>query len=398
MRSRQSGSLHAVAALAPLASLLVAAGCTGSSAAPPRLPPPPDVVVVTVTPKTLPESYELVGQVEPSRRVEVRSRVEGIILERPFAEGAVVAAGQVLYRLDRVRYEAAFASAQARYDHAKRTLDRLEPLLAKHAVAQQDVDNARTELDASKGAFDQAKKDLDDTVVRAEIAGRVGRARLELGGRVTGPADLLTTIDRLDPAYVTFRPSSQQLLTWKANPNGRALIEPGSALAVHVVMPDGSAFPRTGRLTFVAPSLDSATGTQEFRAQFENADRLLVPGQFVRVRLSGFTRPAALAVPQRAVLSGLGRQFVYVVGAGDTVTARDVKPGPWAGDLWIIDEGLTAGDRVVVDGVQKVAPGRPAHPVPLGAAPDSAGKGAPPASGARKGAPSAGGARKGAAP
>jgi membrane fusion protein (multidrug efflux system) len=163
-------------------------------------------------------------------------------------------------------------------------------------------------------------------------------------------------------------------------------------------MPDGSVFPRAGRLTFVAPSLDSATGTQEFRAQFANADRLLVPGQFVRVRLTGFTRPAALAVPQRAVLSGLGRQFVYVVGAGDTVTVRDVKPGPWAGDLWIIDEGLRAGDRVVVDGVQKVAPGRPVHPVALGAAVDSASKGAPPAGGAKKGARPAGAAKKGSAP
>ena len=367
--SRFGPALSAAAFLAPLASLLLLSGCTGSKAAPPFAFPPPDVVVVTVAPKTLPEAYELVGQVEPSRRVDVRSRVEGIILERPFAEGAVVAPGQVLYRLDRVRYEAAFASAQARYDHAKRTLDRLEPLLARHAVAQQDVDNARTELDASKGAFDQAKKDLDDTVVRAEIAGRVGRARLELGGRVTGPADLLTQIDQLDPAYVTFRPSSQQLLTWKANPNGRALIEPGSALAVHVVMPDGSVFPRTGRLTFVSPSLDSATGTQEFRAQFTNADRLLVPGQFVRVRLSGFTRPGAIAVPQRAVQQGLGRQFVFVLGAGDTVSVRDVKPGPWTGDDWIIDDGLKAGDRVVVDGVQKVAPGRPAHPVPASAKP-----------------------------
>jgi len=362
------------------------------------MPPPPDVVVVTVAPKSLPESYELVGQVEPSRRVEVRSRVEGIIQERPFAEGAVVAPGQVLYRLDRVRYEAAFASAQARFDHARRTLDRLEPLLARHAVAQQDVDNARTELDASKAALDQARKDLDDTVVRAEIAGRVGRARLELGGRVTGPADLLTTIDQLDPAYVTFRPSSQQLLTWKANPNGRALTEPGSALSVHVVMPDGSVFPRAGHLTFVAPSLDSATGTQEFRSEFGNKDRLLVPGQFVRVRLTGFTRPAALAVPQRAVLSGLGRQFVYVVGAGDTVTARDVRPGPWAGDQWIIDDGLKAGDRVIVDGVQKVAPGRPAHPVPLAAGADSAKKGAPTADGAGRGAAPANVARKGGKP
>ncbi len=323
------------------------------------------MAVVTVEPKPIPESFELVGQVEASRRVEVRARVEGVILERPFVEGSVVKPGDVLYRLDRVRYEAAYEGALARYDNAKRTLARLEPLVTRHAVAQQDVDNAHAELDAAKSALDQAKKDLDDTVVRAEIGGRVGRTRLELGGRVTGSADLLTTIDQLDPAYVTFRPSSQQLLSWRENARTRALIEPGGSMAVHVLMPDGSALPRAGHVTFVAPSLDSATGTQEFRAQFENGDRILVPGQFVRVRLTGFVRPNAIAVPQRAVQQGLGRQFVYVLGVGDTVTARDVHPGPWSGDLWIIDDGLKPGDRVVVDGLQKIAPGRPVKPVPL---------------------------------
>ena len=109
---------------------------------------------------------------------------------------------------------------------------------------------------------------------------------------------------------------------------------------MRVVLPDGSLLPRTGHINFMSPSLDSASGTQEFRAKFDNADHRLLPGQFVRVRLEGFTRVAALAVPQRAVQQGLGRQFVYVVGKGDTVTARDVKPGPWSGNLWIIDDGL----------------------------------------------------------
>ena len=139
-----------------------------------------------------------------------------------------------------------------------------------------------------------------------------------------------------------------------------------NGVAVRVVLPDGSLLPRAGRINFMAPSLDSASGTQEFRAQFANADRRLLPGQFVRVRLEGFSRASALAVPQRAVQQGLGRQFVYVVGAGDTVIARDVKPGPWSGNLWIIDSGLVAGDRVVVDGIQKIAPGRVVKPVPVG--------------------------------
>jgi len=348
------------------AVVLLAAACDRT---PPKpfAPPPAQVGIVTVTPASIAEPYEFVGQVEAFRRVEVRSRVDGIVLDRPFTEGSVVAKGQVLYKLDQVKYDAAYRSALARLDNAKRTVARLEPLLPKHAVAQADVDNARSDLESAQAAVDNAKKDLDDTVIRAGISGQVGRARLELGARVTGPADLLTTIDELDPVYVTFHPSSQQLLAWQQDPRARALLSPGgSGVAVRVLLPNGALLPRVGRINFVSPSLDSASGTQEFRAKFDNGDHRLVPGQFVHVRLEGFARANALAIPQRAVQQGLGRQFVYVVGAGDTVTARDVKPGTWNGTLWLIDSGLVAGDRVVVDGVQKVAPGRTVKPVPAG--------------------------------
>ena len=318
-----------------------------------------------IRPGTVSQSYDFTGEVVPYRRVEVRARVEGIIEQRPFTEGTVVKSGQLLYRLDRVSNDAAYRSALARFENAKRSLDRLEPLLAQHAVAQQEVDNARSQYEASQAALQQAKKDLDDTDVRAAIDGRVGRTLLDVGARVTGPADLLTTIDRLDPVYVTFRPSSEQLIAWHQDPRARALIKQGSPLAVQVALPDGSVLPRVGRLDFVAPALDAATGTQEFRAVFQNADRILMPGQFVRVRLMGFARDSALAVPLRAVQSGLGRQFVYVVGAGDTAVVREVHPGPWSAGVWIIDQGLQPGDRVIVDGTQKVIPGRPVRPVRL---------------------------------
>jgi len=345
------------------AAAVLAGGCKKAPA--PQAPPPPEVAVVQVEPRRVPTSYEFTGEVQPYRRVEVRARVDGVIEARPFSEGATVKPGQVLYRLDRVRSDAAYRSALARSQNAKRTLERLEPLLKQNAVAQQDVDNARATMEAAEGDLAEAKKNVDDAVVRAEIAGRVGRTNLEVGARVTGPADLLTTIDVLDPIYVSFRPSAQQLLAWKQDPDARKLIQPGSPLSVQITLPDGSTFPRTGRLDFVAPSLDAATGTQEFRALFKNPDHLLVPGQFVRVRLNGFTRDSALALPQRAVQQALGRQFVYVVGKGDTVAARDIDPGPWSGNLWIIDKGLSPGDRVVVDGTQKAAPGRPVRPVAL---------------------------------
>jgi membrane fusion protein (multidrug efflux system) len=291
--------------------------------------------------------------------------VDGIVEARPFTEGATVKPGQVLYRIDPVRPEAAYRSALARYQVAKRTLERIEPLVSQNAVAQQDVDNARGELDEAAGNLAEAKKNLDDAVVRAEIGGRVGRTNIEVGGRVTGSDDLLTTIDVLDPVYVSFRPSAQQLLEWHQDPDSRKLILPGSPLSVEVTLPDGTKLPRMGKLDFVAPSLDAVTGTQEFRAVFQNPERLLLPGQFVKVELNGFTRDSALAVPQRAVQQALGRQFVYVVGQGDTVVARDVQPGPWSGNLWIIDKGLAPGERVIVDGTQKAAPGRPVRPVAL---------------------------------
>jgi membrane fusion protein, multidrug efflux system len=351
------------AAIGAAVAAVLAGAC--KKAPPPQAPPPPEVAVVQIEPRRVPTSFDFTGEVQPYRRVEVRARVDGVIEARPFTEGTTVKPGQVLYRLDRVRPEAAYRSALARYQNAKRTLERLQPLLKQNAVAQQDVDNARADMEAADGDLAEAKKNLDDAVVRAGIEGRVGRTNMEVGGRVTGPSDLLTTIDVLDPVYVSFRPSAQQLLAWKQDPAARKLIQPGSQLSVQVTLPDGSTLPRTGHLDFVAPSLDAGSGTQEFRALFRNPDHLLVPGQFVQVRLNGFTRDSALAVPQRAVQQALGRQFVYVVGKGDTVASRDIQPGPWSGNLWIIDKGLSAGERVVVDGTQKAAPGRPVRPVPL---------------------------------
>ena len=346
-----------------LAVLLAMTAACGRSAPPAQAPPPPEVAVVELRPETLPLTYEFVGEVQPIRRVEVRARIDGIIQSRPFTEGALVKAGDVLYRIERVRYDAAYRSAAARLANARRTLARLEPLLERNAVAQQDVDNARTEVEAAQGAFDEARKDREDAVVRAEISGRVGRTQLDVGARVTGASDLLTTIEPLDPVYVVFRPSSQDLLRWRQDSSARELIRPGSRLVVRVVLPDGTVLPRQGKLDYVSPSIDPGTGTQEFRATFANRDLLLVPGQFVRVRVEGFTRANALAVPRRAVQQSLGRQFVLVVGPGDTVASRDVQTGAWAGNQWIIERGVSAGDRVIVEGIQKAAPGRRARPV-----------------------------------
>jgi membrane fusion protein (multidrug efflux system) len=362
------------------ASLLVGCGGEGGEGAAAGFGafPPPAVIVETVSAQTVPETFEFTGEVVPYRRLEVRSMVDGIILERPFIEGQVVQEGAVLYQLEQLQYEAAHRSALARLENARSTLARLEPLLGQRAVAQQDVDNARAALIDAEAAVDQAEKDLADTTVRAGMTGRVGETLMEVGARVTGPADLLTTIERLDPVYVSFRPSSEQFFAWQQNPQARELVQPGGGLTVEVTLPDGSILAQTGRIDFVAPTVDAATGTREVRAIFQNPDLLLAPGQFVRVRLTGFARENALAVPQRAVQTGMGRQFVYVVGADNVAQPRDVVTGPWSGDRWIILEGLAPGDRVIVDGLQKVFPGQPVQPTdgPLPGAPDASG-GAP---------------------
>jgi membrane fusion protein, multidrug efflux system len=348
------------------------------------------VSVVTVAPRTVDQVPEFVGSVEASRSVPVRAQVEGVIVERSFTEGRAVRPGELLYRIDPRTYDADYrgararlAEAEARVSNAESNLKRLTPLLADNAISKQDFDNAdaeakqaRASVEDARAAVDRARKNLEDTEVRAEIAGRIGKTNLELGARVRGSDDVLTTIDVLDPVYVTFSPTGQQLLDWRRDPRASRLLVAGGAARVQAVLADGSTLPALGRLDFIDPVLNPATGAQEFRAAFRNPDRLILPGQFVRIRLLGLVLDRAILVPQRAVLQQMGRQMVFVVGAGDTVQARDVQATTWSGDQWLIERGLAAGDRVVVDGIQKIGPGRPVHPVPLA---DSAATAAAPA-------------------
>src|SRR5438477_9498732 len=356
--------------------LVLTAGAAAFRRAPsaPAAPPPSEVSVLTVVPETVSARYEYVGQAEASRSVEVRSQVTGVIVARPYAEGTDVAKGTLLFRIDPTTYEAAYRSAQARLANADRNLARLKSLLASRAIAQKDVDDAQQALDQAQAAADQTKKDYEDTFVRAEISGRAGRAQLELGARVTGPGDLLTTVEQVDPVYVNFSPSDEDLLGLRRDiADGRVLLPPGPrALAVRVALADGSLLPAAGELNFADLAVQPATGTLQLRAQLKNPQHALLPGQFVRVRLLGLKRPSAILVPQRAVQQGLTGAFVYVVGDSDKVAARNVVATSWDGGSWLVEQGLQVGDRVVVDGLQKVAPGQPARAVAYRPALDSA--------------------------
>ncbi len=367
-------SMHLQRSVAFAGLLVAAAGCGDTDA--PQLPPP-SVTIVTTMPQDIPASIELVGQGAASKFIEVRSQLNGVIIERPYAEGSDVAKGTLLFRLDPTTYEAAYRSAQAaadnaqaRLDNAQRTLKRLEPLLAEGAVSQKDVDDATTEVQQAQASLaeamanaDRSKKDYEDTFIRAEIAGRVGRAMLPLGARVTGPADILTDLQQINPIYVYFSPSDLELLRLRRERAEGKLVFPDGRVQVEVRLSDGTALPSKGQLDFADLSLDSRTGTQQFRAEFRNPDRILLPGQFVRVRILGVTRSNAILVPQRAVLQGLSGAFVYVLTEGDTARARTVTASNWEGDGWVIDSGLSAGERVVVDGTQRVIAGRPARVV-----------------------------------
>ena len=351
-----------------------AAACGGSEAA--QLPPP-NVTIVTTAPADIPASIELVGQGAASKFIEVRSQLNGVIVARPYREGSDVDKGELLFQLDPTVYEATYRSAKAaaenaraRLDNAQRTLKRLTPLLAEGAVSQKDVDDATTEVQQAEASYaeaqanaDRAEKDFNDTNIRAEIPGRVGRAVLPLGARVTGPADILTDLQQIDPIYVYFSPSDRELLRMRRERDEGKLIFPRGRLQVEVRLSDGTALPAKGQLDFADLSLDSRTGTQQYRAEFRNPDRMLLPGQFVRVRLLGVTRRGAILVPQRAVLQGLAGAFVYVVTEGDTARARTVTATTWEGDGWVIESGLNPGERVVVDGTQRVIAGQPVRVV-----------------------------------
>jgi len=363
---------------------VIAAACSGGQKQ--FQMPPPQVSVLTVKPETIAAHYSYVGQAQASKHILVRSNVSGYIVDRPYREGSDVPAGAVLFRIDPTKYKAAYdnalgtlADAKARLVNAKITLNRDLPLLAEHAVAQQDVDNAKAQVDqdsadviAAKGAVDNAKKDLDDTEVRAQVGGRAGIAWMVLGARVASGTDSLTTLDQVDPIYVTFSPSDQDVLEWRREVAQKRLTLPNGQLQVRVMLSDGTVFPRPGLVNFADISLNSTTGTQTLRATFPNPGHILLPQQFVRVEMLDFKRIGAILVPQRAVQQGITGQYVYVVGDSNKTGIKPVQAAGWQGSQWVINDGLKAGDQVIVDGQQKIFfPGMKVSPTAYVAAKDS---------------------------
>jgi membrane fusion protein (multidrug efflux system) len=336
--------------------------------------PPAAVSTITVQPKAVLASFEYTGQTAGSREVEVRARVRGILVSRNFTEGGAVKKGQSLYTIDRAPFEAALAKAQAdlagsaaRLEQAKRNAARLRPLYAEKAVSQKEYDDAASaeaigeaDLKAAQARLREARLELEYTRVEAPVSGIVGRSMPSEGTLVSGPEVLLTRITQVDPIWVNFGiPDADQLRMRSEADAGRLLLPRDGRFEVRVRLADGQVYSRTGWLTFSDVRVSGQTGTSDARAVIENPEGKLRPGQFVRVTLSGATRPEAVLVPQRAVLEGPQGKFVYVVDEKSAAQPRPVEVGEWAGSDWIITGGLKPGDQVIIDGVMRIGPGAP---------------------------------------
>jgi membrane fusion protein, multidrug efflux system len=381
----REGLFTAVSARVSIAAsfIVLISGC--QKPAPAFQMPPTKVSVIEVSPQTIAAHYDYQGVASASKHVEVRANVTGVILRRAFVEGTDVPQGALLYQIDTTIYEAALRNAvgqledaKARLSNAKRNLDRLKPLLEEKAVAQKDVDDqeqafqqGQADVVAAQGLVDQARKNLSDTQVRAQVAGRVGLANLELGARVTGPSDLLTWVDQVDPIYVSFSPPQEDLLAWRREIAEKRLAFPSGKLQVRAVLADGSVYENPGTINFADIQVATQTGTQQLRATFPNRNHVLLPGQFVRAELIDLKREGAILVPQRAVQQGLTGAYVFVVGDSNKVGIKPVQTAAWQGSQWVINDGVKAGDKVIVEGTQKIGPGMKVNPTPYNAATDS---------------------------
>jgi membrane fusion protein (multidrug efflux system) len=355
------------------AALVALVACDEKTQAPAR--PPVSVTVMTLNAEDTPVDFEFVAQTQSSREVEIRARVEGFLERRLYREGEIVRAGQTLFQMDRRPFEAALQSAkgqlaqqEARRDIARANLARVRPLAEENALSKKDLDDAigndkaaEAAVLAAQGQVETARLNLSYTTISSPLTGVSSYARKQEGSYIgPGEASLLTYVSQLDPIWVNFSVSENELLKLRDDvARQRLKAPPGDDFEVEVILADGSVVPRRGRMTFSENSFSKETGTFLVRAVFANPRGQLRPGQFVRARIKGAVRPNAIVVPQRAVLQGPKSHYVWVVTKEGKAEQRAVQASEWHGDRWFIDQGLRAGERIVVDGAIRVAAGAP---------------------------------------
>jgi membrane fusion protein, multidrug efflux system len=357
-------------AISLLGGLLLVAGC--SKEAPPPKQAVADVTAVTVQPRDAPVVYEFVGQSQSSREVEIRARVDGFLEKRVYTEGSLVKEGQTLFFMDRKPFEAALQQARgelaqqvARHQVATANLARVKPLAAQNAVSQRDLDDAvgneqttSAAVLTAQGSVRQAELNLSYATIATPLTGLSSFAKIQEGAYVNASNNLLTTVARIHPMWVNFSVSENQILKLReAVAKGQIKLPEKGNFTVELVLADGSVFRNRGSISFADPSFSKETGTFLVRATFDNREGTLKPGQFVRVHVLGATRQNAILVPQRAVQQGAKSHFVWVVAKDGKAEQRAVAPGDWAADDWVIEQGLQAGEQVVVDGAIRVTAG-----------------------------------------
>jgi len=368
-----------------LASALITAllgGCIAEDqqqAQVPRQPTP--VTVIKVAAKDVPVSVEFVGKTASSRRVEVRSRVEGFLQSREYEEGTPVQEGQVMFQMDPKPFEAQLHAAKAELNQqlarqvtADADLDRAVPLAKIDAIAQRELDlalgnsrSAAAAVESARAKVVQSELDLGYTTIRAPVTGLSSYAKQREGAYIgIGSDSLLTYVARIDPIWVEFSISENLLLQQRNNQKEGLFVPPEQhQYQVEVVLADGTIFPEVGRITFADASLSEETGTFLLRAELPNPPSedlefsQLRPGQFVRVNLKGGIRPNAVLVPQRAVQQGAKGSFAWVIDAGGEAEFRPITAGSWHGDEWFVNAGIKDGETVVVDGALKLRAGVP---------------------------------------
>lgn len=418
---RKQGPLYLFFAAAGAVSLSFACGEATDAATTP--PPPPAVSVVEVTAEDVPIFEEYAAQTFARDMVEVRGRVDGYLDKRLFEVGASVKAGQLLYVLDARPYEAEvekaagdlaeseadlefakgqvellqaqadLAQAEANLLKAKQNVDRLKPLVEQDAAPKQDLDNALADLQASeavvnakKAGVEQARLststqvgsvggqaqanrallrtaqlNLEYATIKAPISGRIGDSLLQVGGLVTRTSPQpLTTIVPLDPIWVRFQVSEAQALEFQR----LATVERAKATPLQLMLSDGTVHPHKGHFENTVNQVDPQTGTLEVQATFPNPQHTLLPGQFARVRVQTVEKKDAILIPQRAVQELQGLQSVLAVGADNKVVVHGIVTGERVDDRWLVEQGLKPGDRVIVEGIQKAAPGSVVDPQP----------------------------------
>jgi membrane fusion protein (multidrug efflux system) len=346
-------------------------GCSSKEEKP--APPPPGVTVAPVVRKDVDLEQEWVGTMLGNVDAEIRPKVEGFLLSQLYSEGSYVQKGKAMFQLDQRQGQAAVQQAEGGLERARAALSqaqidvkRYTPLVAQRAVSQAELDKAQSmeraakaEVDANQAALANAKLNLTWTTVTSPISGIAGVSKVDVGDLIT-PTTVMTTISNVDPIYVEVSITEQDYLRFAREKSAQA-----GGRSLQLILGDGTVFPLRGRTLLVNREVDTRTGTIQVRGEFPNPGNILRPGQYARIRAVTEVRKGALLVPQQAISELQGIYQVGVVNSDNKVTIKTVKLGPQFGDRWLVESGLQEGDRVVVDGLQRVKDGMIVAPTPF---------------------------------